>query len=64
MSGNGMEPGGLASGGPAAPQMDAPDVMKGVNPADRKSGAVQSEGDIEEYRSVVDQYFKTITHQP
>jgi hypothetical protein len=64
MSGNGNEPGGLATEGTPAPQMDAPDVMKGLNPADRQSGAVHSEGAIEEYRSVVDEYFKNITHHP
>lgn len=64
LSANGMQAGGTGSGATAAPRMDTPDVMKGVNPADRQSGAVQSEGDIEEYRSIVDQYFKTITHQP
>jgi hypothetical protein len=64
LSSNGMQSGGPASGALAAPRMDTPDMMKGVNPADRQSGAVQSESDIEEYRSIVDQYFKTITHQP
>lgn len=64
MSGNGVQAGGLATGAPPAPQMDSPEVMKGVNPADRQSGAVHSEGAIEEYRSVVEEYFKTITHHP
>ncbi len=63
MSGNGMEPGGLASGAEAAPQMDSPDVMKGLNPQNRQSGAVHSEGSMDEYQPIVDEYFKDITHR-
>jgi hypothetical protein len=40
---------------------DKPDVMKDVNPMNRKSGAVTTESTVEEYSDIVDQYFKTIT---
>jgi hypothetical protein len=64
MSGNGAQATGLPASGLAAPQMDSPDVLKGLNPADRQSGPVHSEGAIEQYRSIVDEYFKSITHHP
>ena len=38
-----------------------PDVMKGLNPVNRQSGAVSSETVIEEYNDLVDSYFKAIT---
>jgi hypothetical protein len=41
--------------------LDKPDVMKGVNPVNRKSEAVTSESTVDEYSDIVDQYFKTIT---
>jgi hypothetical protein len=41
--------------------LDKPDVMKGVNPVNRKSEAVTSESTVEEYSDIVDQYFKAIT---
>jgi len=37
------------------------DVMKGLNPVNRQSGAVASETVIEEYSDLVDNYFKAIT---
>lgn len=37
------------------------DVMKGLNPVNRQSGAVASETVIEEYSDLVENYFKTIT---
>ncbi len=64
LSANGMQSAGPGSGDTAASRMDTPDTIKNVNPTDRQSGAVQSESDVGEYRSIVDQYFKTITHQP
>jgi hypothetical protein len=38
-----------------------PDVMKGLNPVNRQSGAVSSETVIEQYSDLVDSYFKAIT---
>jgi hypothetical protein len=38
-----------------------PDVVKGLNPVNRQSGAESSEAVIEEYNDVVDSYFKAIT---
>jgi len=40
------------------------DVVRGLNPVNRQSGAVSSETVIEEYNDVVEHYFKTITAQP
>jgi ElaB/YqjD/DUF883 family membrane-anchored ribosome-binding protein len=37
------------------------DVMKGLNPVNRQSGAVASETVIEEYNDLVENYFKAIT---
>ena len=37
------------------------DVMKGLNPVNRQSGAVASETVLEEYSALVDNYFKAIT---
>lgn len=47
--------------GSEAVNVDKPDVMKEVNPVNRKSGAVTTESTVEEYSDIVDQYFKTIT---
>lgn len=41
--------------------LENPDVMKGLTPINRQSGAVSSETVIEEYNDVVENYFKTIT---
>jgi hypothetical protein len=41
--------------------LDKSDVVKGLNPVNRQSGAVAAESVIEEYRDVVENYFKTIT---
>ena len=52
--------GGLA-GGAGSTDVDKSDVMKGLNPVNRQSGAVSSETVIEEYNDVVENYFKAIT---
>jgi hypothetical protein len=52
--------GGLA-GGAGSTNVDKSDVMKGLNPVNRQSGAVSSESTIEEYNDVVENYFKAIT---
>lgn len=41
--------------------MEKPDVVKGLNPVNRQSGAVASEAVIDEYHDVVESYFKAIT---
>jgi hypothetical protein len=46
------------------PAVDKTETMKGLNPVNRQSGAVQSESIIEEYNDVVDKYFKAITKEP
>ena len=51
--------GTLAGGAKGEP--GNPDVMKGLNPVNRQSGAVSSETVIEEYNDLVDSYFKAIT---
>ena len=51
--------GALAAGARGEP--GNPDVMKGLNPVNRQSGAVSSETVIEEYNDLVDSYFKAIT---
>jgi hypothetical protein len=51
--------GALAAGSRGEP--GNPDVMKGLNPVNRQSGAVASETVIEEYNNLVDSYFKAIT---
>jgi hypothetical protein len=51
--------GALAAGAKGEP--GNPDVMKGLNPVNRQSGAVSSETVIEEYNDLVDSYFKAIT---
>ena len=41
--------------------LDKSDVLKGLNPVNRQSGAVAAESVIEEYNEVVEKYFKAIT---
>jgi hypothetical protein len=43
---------------------EKPEVLKGLNPGDRRSDAVTGESSIEPYRDVVDEYFKAITRRP
>ena len=45
----------------AAADLQKADVMKGLNPVNRQSGAVASESAIDEYSDLVDNYFKQIT---
>lgn len=52
---------GTLAGSVGAAQTDKPDVIKGLNPVNRQSGAVSSEAAVEEYNDVVENYFKTIT---
>jgi hypothetical protein len=55
---------GKGAGQPAAggrEQAGTPDVVKGLNPFNRQSGAESSEAVIEEYNDVVESYFKAIT---
>ena len=40
---------------------DKPDVVKGIQSVNRESDAVTSETVVEEYRDLVDTYFKAIT---
>jgi hypothetical protein len=51
--------GALAAGGKGV--VGQPDVIKGLNPVNRNSGANSSEAVIEEYNDVVESYFKAIT---
>jgi hypothetical protein len=51
--------GALAAGGKGV--AGQPDVIKGLNPVNRNSGANSSEAVIEEYNDVVESYFKAIT---
>ena len=46
------------------PQTSTLDVVRGVNPLNRESEAVQTETIIQQYRSLVDEYFKAITKEP
>jgi hypothetical protein len=48
----------------AQPDLDKSDVVKGVNPLNRESEAVQSETIIQQYSDLVDEYFKAITKEP
>ena len=41
--------------------LDKPDVVRGVQDANRESEAVQGETSIDQYRDIVDKYFKAIT---
>lgn len=52
--------GGLA-GGAGGRDSGSPDVIKGLNPINRQSGAVNPEAGVEEYSDVVEGYFKAIT---
>ncbi|HYR58058.1 MAG TPA: hypothetical protein VEO95_05495, partial [Chthoniobacteraceae bacterium] len=45
----------------AAATVDKQDVVRGVQPVNRESGAVQGEAGIEQYSEIVDKYFKAIT---
>jgi hypothetical protein len=54
MSSNPVTPGN-------AGETDKPDVVKGLNPVNRQSGAIASEARIEEYNDVVEGYFKALT---
>ncbi len=56
-SGNGSP----SAGSVPTSQLDDPDVMKGLNPTDRRSDAVPGESSLDEYRTLVDEYFKKIT---
>jgi hypothetical protein len=42
---------------------DKTDVLQGLSPVNRQSGAVAAESLIEEYSAVVDGYFKAITKE-
>jgi hypothetical protein len=61
------KPGTGAASGPGSAGIALPgealqgDVLKGLNPLDRQSAAIPSEGSVEAYRPVVDEYFKAIT---
>ncbi len=61
MTGAGGHGHGTGEGASPAVQLDRPDVMKGLNPADRHSDAVPGESSVDEYRALVDEYFKKIT---
>ena len=50
---NGADPDGVA--------VDKADVLRGLKPVNRQSGAVNSESLFEEYSDVVEKYFKAIT---
>jgi ElaB/YqjD/DUF883 family membrane-anchored ribosome-binding protein len=52
---------GALAGVPGAPDPGQADVLKGLKPIDRQSGAVATEGVIEGYHDVVEGYFKAIT---
>lgn len=57
-------PAGLGPGKPetgAAQVAAKTDIRKGLKPINRQSEAVASEAILEEYRSIVDNYFRTIT---
>lgn len=60
-SANGSQSGENAASAAAALRNDPPDVMTGLHPEDRKTGAISTESAVEEYHEVVDQYFKAIT---
>lgn len=44
--------------------LDKNDVVRGVNPLNRESEAVQGETMIQQYRDLVDEYFKALTKDP
>ena len=45
----------------AVAELDKQDVVHGVQPVNRESGAVQGEAGIEQYSDLVEKYFKAIT---
>jgi hypothetical protein len=61
MTGADGQSSGKGEGGASAQKLDTPDVMKGLNPTDRHSDAASGESPIDEYRTLVDEYFKKIT---
>ncbi len=52
---------GAGDGGAPAVQTGAPDVLRNLNPTDRESGATPSELGAEQYRELVDEYFRQLT---
>jgi hypothetical protein len=58
---NGHQATGKPGSAEKAPQADSPDVLRNLNPEHRQSDAVQGESAIEQYRAVVDEYFKKVT---
>ena len=52
---------GTLAGKNGSADVEKADVMKGLNPINRQSGAVASETVLEEYSALVDNYFKAIT---
>jgi hypothetical protein len=52
---------GRGEGGAPAVQTGKADVLKGANPTDRESGATPGELGADEYRELVDEYFKQLT---
>ncbi len=50
-----------AAAGDRRGEVGKPDVLKGLNPVNRQSGAVSSETVIEEYNDVVENYFRALT---
>lgn len=61
VTGQGGQGDGKSESATPAAQLDQPDVMKGLNPDDRRSDAVPGESSLDEYRTLVDEYFKKIT---
>ena len=62
-SGNGSQAGETSTAAGDKLQKDQPDLMKGLHPEDRKTGAISAESALEDYHDVVDEYFKTITRK-
>lgn len=60
-------PGNMADAAGENPNLDPstqsakPDVLQNLNPADRESGATPVDSGAEQYRDVVDEYFRKIT---
>lgn len=52
---------GRGEGGAPAVQTGEEQVLKGTNPVDRQSGATPGELGADEYRALVDEYFKQLT---
>jgi hypothetical protein len=61
MTGRDGQSAGKSAGASPALQMDKADVIKGLNPTDRQSDATPGESSMDEYRTLVDEYFKKIT---